>query len=306
MVGERIESMMDEKRVFQPPQEHRDTAYVKSMEEYQAAYKRSMDDPEGYWLQRTKELVTWFKEPTKILEWDFKDPNIKWFKDGSLNVSYNCLDRHVQSDRRNKAAIIWQGEADADVKVYTYQMLLTEVCKFANVLKKKGVQKGDRVAIYLPMVPELAIAMLACVRIGAAHSIVFAGFSANSLRDRIQDCGANILITGTAVNRGGRVIPLKPNADEALADCPLVKTCVVVNSAKYDAAMAAGRDVLVARGDGRGRHQGRVRARGDERRGRALHPVHLGLHGQAQGRVPHHGRLSDLCGAHHAMGLRHS
>lgn len=243
MVGESIISMMDERRVFPPPQEHRDRAHVRSMEEYLAAYRRSMDDPEGYWLHRARELVTWFREPTRVLEWDFTIPNIKWFRDGRLNASFNCLDRHVSSDRRNKAAIIWQGEAESQTRVYTYQMLLDEVCRFANVLKKKGVQKGDRVAVYLSMVPELAIAMLACARIGAAHSIVFAGFSAISLRDRIRDCGAKVLITGTVVNRAGRIIALKPNADQALSECLMVETCIVVDSARHEASMTAGRDV---------------------------------------------------------------
>ncbi len=243
MDGERIESMMEETRVFQPPEEGRDKAHVKSMEEYRAAYRESMDDPEGYWLKRTRQLVTWFREPTRVLDWNFIEPDIKWFQDGMLNVCYNCLDRHVNSHRRDKTAIIWQGEADDAVTKYSYQELFVQVCRFANVLKKNGVKKGDRVAIYMPMVPELAIAMLACARIGAPHSIVFAGFSANSLRDRIQDCDAGLLIAGTAVNRAGRVIPLKPNVDEALDQCPTVKTCIVVDSADYEAGMVDGRDV---------------------------------------------------------------
>ena len=147
------------------------------MDEYHAIYKRSMEDPEGYWGERAEEFVTWDKKWDKVLEWDFTNPEINWFEGGKLNMSYNCLDRHLTDGRRNKAAIIWQGEPEEDVKVYTYQMLHTEVCRFANVLKKKGVKKGDRVSIYLPMIPELAIALLACARIGAMHSVVFAGFS---------------------------------------------------------------------------------------------------------------------------------
>ncbi|THB63400.1 MAG: acetate--CoA ligase [Desulfovibrio sp.] len=243
MSTDKIVSMMDEKRVFEPPVEGRDQAHVKSMDEYRAAYDRSMSDPDGYWLDRTKELLTWYKEPTNVLEWDFVDPNIKWFQDGTLNASYNCLDRHLENGRRNKAAIIWQGEKDSDVKTYTFQMLHREVCRFANVLKKHGVKKGDRVSIYLPMVPELAIAVLACARIGAPHSIVFAGFSANSLRDRIQDCEAKVLISGNGVFRGGRTIPLKPNADEALKECPTVEKCVVVQSADNEVNMVDGRDI---------------------------------------------------------------
>ncbi len=243
MGSEKIVSMMDEKRLFEPPLKGRETAWVKSMDEYHAHYERSMKDPEGYWADRTKELLHWYSEPKKILEWDFHKPEIKWFQGGTLNVSYNCLDRHLTNGRRNKAAIIWQGEKEDAVKVYTYQMLYTEVCRFANVLKKLGVKRGDRVSIYLPMVPELVIAMLACARIGAPHSIVFAGFSANSLRDRIQDCGSKVLISGNGVNRAGKVIPLKTNADEALKQADSIETVVVVNSAALDVEMKEGRDI---------------------------------------------------------------
>jgi acetyl-CoA synthetase len=239
----RIESMMDEKRLFEPPMEGRNSARVSSMEEYEALYRRSMDDNEGFWAERANELVEWFTPFTKVLDADMDTPSIKWFVGGQLNVAYNCLDKHIANGRRNKAAIIWQGEPDEDVKVYTYQMLYDEVCKFANVLKAQGVHKGDRVALYMPMIPELAIAMLACVRIGAVHSIVFAGFSAVSLQNRIQDCEAKVVVTSDAVIRAGRSIPLKKNVDEALRLCPSVHKVVVVNRANAAVEWQEGRDL---------------------------------------------------------------
>ncbi|WLE99223.1 MAG: acetate--CoA ligase [Candidatus Electrothrix communis] len=239
---DKIVSLLQEGATFAPPVEGQDQAHVKSMDEYKAAYQRSMDDPEGFWADRAEELVTWDKKWDKVLEYDFDKPQIEWFKGGKLNMSVNCLDRHLTNGRRNKAAIIWQGEPEEDVKVYTYQMLHTEVCRFANVLRKKGVKKGDRVAIYLPMVPELSIALLACSRIGAIHSVVFAGFSAVALQSRIQDCEAKVLITADAVLRSGKVIPLKPNADSALKESSCVESCIVVERAGNDVTMQEGRD----------------------------------------------------------------
>ena len=239
---DKIVSLLQEGATFAPPTEGQDQAHIKSMEEYNAAYQRSMEDPEGFWADRAEELVTWDKKWDKVLEYNFSTPEIEWFKGGKLNMSVNCLDRHLTDGRRNKAAIIWQGEPEEDVKVYTYQMLHTEVCRFANVLKKKGVKKGDRVSIYLPMVPELAIALLACARIGAIHSVVFAGFSAVALQSRIQDCEAKVRVTADAVLRSGKVIPLKPNADAALEDCSSVESCIVVERAGNDISMQEGRD----------------------------------------------------------------
>ncbi len=239
----KIESLSTEKRVFNPPTEGRDAACIKSMEEYEAQYKRSMDDPEGYWGERATELLTWDKKWDTVLDADMYKPEIKWFVNGKLNVSYNCLDRHLTNGRRNKAAIIWQGEPEEDVKVYTYQMLHTAVCRCANSLKKLGVKKGDRVAVYLPMIPELAITLLACSRIGAIHSVVFAGFSAPSLQSRIKDCEAKVLITADAVIRAGKTIPLKSNADAALEGCDTVTNTIVVKRGGNDINFKEGFDL---------------------------------------------------------------
>ncbi len=176
------------------------------------------------------------------MEYDFNEAKIRWFEGGKINVSFNCLDRHLDSWRKNKAALIWVGEKIGEERIYTYQLLHQEVCKFAKILRQKGIRKGDRVAVYLPMVPELPITMLACARIGAIHSVVFGGFSADSLRSRIKDCGAKMLITADGGFRGGRVIPLKRNADEALAACPEVKTCIVVRRTGTGVTMKKRRD----------------------------------------------------------------
>jgi len=235
-----INSMMAEKRVFNPPEELTKRAYIKSVAQYKELYQRSIDDPEGFWAEMAEEL-DWFKKWDKVLVEDFKEGKHEWFVGGKLNVSYNCLDRHLNTWRKNKAALIWEGDI-GDTQTLTYQELHYLVCKFANVLKKHGIKKGDRVTIYLPMILELPIAMLACARIGAVHSVVFGGFSADALRDRILDCKSECLICADGYYRAGKVIRSKDNADDALKSCPEVKTVFVVQRANIGVNMGEGRD----------------------------------------------------------------
>ncbi len=218
---------MHEKRHFAPPAQLSQQAHIRSMEQYIEIYKRSVEDPEGFWAEQAEECLDWYRKWDKVLEYDFYKPEIAWFIGGRLNVSHNCLDRHLTTWRRNKAALVWESDG-GEYRTFTYEQLALEVNRFANVLKKHGIGRGDRVSIYLPMIPELAIAMLACSRIGAIHSVVFGGFSAGSLSDRIRDCGAAMLITSDGGLRGGKVVPVKANADEALRLCPTVKKAIVV------------------------------------------------------------------------------
>jgi len=234
-----ITSMLDERRVFPPPKEFSKAAHIKSMDEYKKLYEKSEKDPEGFWAEQA-EMIHWFKKWDKVHEW--KPPFAKWFIGGKTNIAYNCLDRHLENGRADKVAIIWEGEPEGDSTKFTYRELHTEVCKFANVLKKHGIKKGDRVCIYLPMVPELAIAMLACVRIGAIHSIVFGGFSAESLKDRNVDAEAKVLVTADGSFRRGNVFPLKNNADTALEGSPSVERVIVVKRTNNDINMMKGRD----------------------------------------------------------------
>jgi len=235
-----ITSMLGEKRVFNPPEELSKKAYIKSLDEYKKIYQRSISDPEGFWGEMAEQL-DWYQKWDKVLVEDFKEAKHEWFTGGKLNVSYNCLDRHLNTWRKNKAALIWEGDI-GDSRVLTYQQLYREVCKFANVLRKSGIKKGDRIAIYLPMIPELPIAMLACARIGAIHGVVFGGFSADALSSRIQDCEAVMLICCDGYYRGGRAVRSKDNADAALNNCPSVKNVIVVKRADLGVALQEGRD----------------------------------------------------------------
>ncbi|HHK41331.1 MAG TPA: acetyl-coenzyme A synthetase, partial [Planctomycetaceae bacterium] len=204
--GGQIDSVMQEARVFPPPPEFAARARIGSMEEYEALYERAKNDPESFWGDYAREELHWFEPFTKVLEWN--EPYAKWFVGGKTNISYNCLDRHLESPRRHKAALVWEGEP-GDQRVLTYDQLHQEVCRFANVLKQLGIEQGDRVSIYMPMVPELAIAMLACARIGAVHSVIFAGFSAEAIADRNHDAEAKLQITADGGWRRGKVLPLK-------------------------------------------------------------------------------------------------
>ncbi|MCL2491463.1 MAG: acetate--CoA ligase [Coriobacteriia bacterium] len=232
---------MATEQIFIPTKENQSRAWISSMEEYQKMYDASVKDPEKFWDEQAKEFLYWKKPWDTTLEWDFTKPYVSWFKGGLTNASYNCLDRHTQGLHRNKAAIIWESDGGR-TKMYTYQSLLTKVCRFANVLKDHGVKKGDVVAIFMPMVPEVVTAMLACARIGAIHTIIFSGFSSQALRDRIQDSNAKCLITVDAGKRGGKVIPLKVMADEAMLETPTIETCFVVTHSRATINMQEGRD----------------------------------------------------------------
>ncbi len=249
-----IESVSTEKRVFAPPKAFSKTAQVKSLAEYRKLYKESITAPEKFWAKQAKQELVWSRPWKKVLEW--KEPVAKWFVGGQLNVSENCLDRHLGTARANKAALIWEGEPAAEDRpgerrVLTYKQLHHEVCRFGNVLKQAGATKGDRVLIYLPMVPEAAIAMLACARIGAVHSVVFGGFSAQSVADRIFDSQAKLVITADGGFRRGAVVPLKQNVDAALelknAQGELltksIEKVVVLRRAGNEINFQAGRDL---------------------------------------------------------------
>jgi len=234
-----IESHLVEKRVFKPTRDFSRRARIKGFGQYRRMYRESMRQPAKFWAREASELV-WRAKWKKVLEW--KAPFAKWFVGGKLNISENCLDRHLTGPRRNKAAIIWEGEP-GDRRTLTYQQLHREVCRFANVLKRNKIKKGDRVIIYLPNIPEAAIAMLACARIGAVHSVVFGGFSSESIRDRIIDSGATAVVTADGSYRRGAIVTLKRNVDDALRDSTSIRRVIVFRRAGNDIHMEEGRDV---------------------------------------------------------------
>jgi acetyl-CoA synthetase len=237
--GTNIESVLNEERVFHPPQTFAAQAQIKSMPELEGLRTEAAADPEKFWARFAESELHWFKKWDTVLKWEH--PHAEWFAGGKINISYNCLDRHLATWRRNKAALIWEGEP-GETRTFTYQQLHTEVCKFANVLKKVGVAKGDRVALYMPLIPELAISMLACARIGATHSVVFGGFSSTALIDRINDARCKVVVTADGGWRRGNEVKLKAAVDEALKETPSVESCIVVRHTESKIRMDAGRD----------------------------------------------------------------
>jgi len=236
-----IESVLQEKRLFEPSAEFSQSAHIKSLAEYQQIYDRAKADPATFWAELADQELHWFEKWHTVLDW--QPPSVKWFDGGKINISYNCLDRHLTTWRKNKAALIWEGE-NGDSRTLTYSQLHHEVCQFANALKQLGVQKGDRVGIYMPMIPEAAIAMLACARIGAVHGVVFGGFSAEALRDRLVDAEAKLVITADGGWRKDAIVPLKEQVDKAIANgaVPSVTDVLVVKRTGQNTHMTAGRD----------------------------------------------------------------
>jgi acetyl-CoA synthetase len=241
-----ITSLQKDSLTFPPPEALAAKAYIGTFEKYKEMYERSIKDPHAFWLEQALGELQWFKKPTRTLEYTWDSPKRvvqhTWFADGELNVSVNCLDRHLATPTRDKIAILWQGEKDEEVRRITYAELHLLVCQFANVLLSKGIKKGDRVCVYMPMVPEAAVALLACARIGAIHSVVFAGFSAESIKSRIQDSDNVAVLTADVGFRAGRTIALKNIVDEALKDCPTVKNVIVFKRGDGKVDMKTGRD----------------------------------------------------------------
>ena len=244
-----IESSMQESRVFEPVASFVEQAYVKSLDEYKAMYQRSIDDPKGFWGEQAAELLDWFEPPTEVVSHDFSiigkeaRPYVNWFEGGKINISHNCVDRHVENGLGDKIAIYWQSDDGSEKRALTFSELKREVSIFANILKANGASKGTVVTLCMPMVPEAAIAMLACARIGAIHSVVFSAFSADSLASRINDSSSEMLITADAGYHAGKTILLKPKADEAAKLCPSIRKMVVLNRGNQDVEMTEGRDV---------------------------------------------------------------
>lgn len=256
-------------------------------DDYRRLYRQSIEDPDAFWAEQAKRL-DWIKPWTSVQQCDLTSGKARWFDGAQLNVSYNCIDRHLAS-RGEQTALLWEGDAPDDAKAISYRELHRQVCRLANALKARGVKKGDRVCIYMPMIPEAAYAMLACTRIGAIHSVVFGGFSPDALRDRILDADCRTVITADEGVRGGKRIPLKQNVDKALASCPSVSSVFVVRRTGAEVAWSEGRDLwyhTVTEKAGDNCPPG-----ADGGRRPTVHPLYLRQHRQTQGRVAHHRRL---------------
>jgi hypothetical protein len=278
-----IDALLHENRKFPPPQSFTRNAHVSDT----SIYERATADPEGFWEEQAKTLE-WFKPWDKVLDWT--PPHAKWFVGGELNVSVNCVDRHIKTARRNKAALIWEGEP-GDRRTLTYWDLHVEVQKFANVLKKLGVGRGDRVAIYMPLIPEVVIAMLACTRIGAAHSVVFGGFSPDSLSDRINDAKCKCSSPDRLSPRGHRSAQAKRRQGDRRVSVDRTRRGRAASVCRRDEAFADMKKAATTGGTSHARRVARVRTREDGCRGRALHPLHVGHDRKAEGHRPHNRRL---------------
>jgi acetyl-CoA synthetase len=232
---------MSEEKIYPVPESIAAHAHIDA-QRYEQMYRSSVDDPEGFWAEQAEEFLSWYKGWDRVLDWDFGEARIRWFEGAELNASYNCIDRHLES-RGDQTAIIWEGDDPSVDRKITYRELHREVCSFANVLRKRGVKKGDRICIYMPMIPEATYAMLACARIGAVHSVVFGGFSPESIKDRILDSDCRVVVTADQGVRGGKTVPLKANTDQALQACPNVHTVIVVKRTGGDIQWHDDRDV---------------------------------------------------------------
>ena len=237
---------MSDSRIYPVPREFSDTAYIDN-EQYEELYRKSIADPEAFWAEQAGELLNWSKQWDRVMDFDFNNGEISWFEGGRINATVNCLDRHLET-RADQAAIIWESDQPDEDLVVTYAELYEKVCRFGNLLKSRGVKKGDRVSIYMPMIPEAAVAMLGCARIGAVHSVVFGGFSPDALRDRILDSDCRVVVTADEGPRGGRNVPLKANVEKALEECPEVHTTIVVKRTGTEVPLNADRDVWYHQG----------------------------------------------------------
>ncbi|HLJ79499.1 MAG TPA: AMP-binding protein, partial [Acidobacteriaceae bacterium] len=238
VISPNLESILRENRVFPPPEEFARKAHIQSLAQYEEMYRRSIEDPEVFWAGVARELH-WFEPWQKVLEWN--EPWAKWFVGGKFNLCYNCLDRHVENGRGEKTAILWEGEP-GEVRRLSYSQLLADVQRFASALRCLGIKKGDRVAVYMGMTPELAIAILACARIGAVHSVIFGGFAANAIVDRVNDAKCVAIITQDSSYRRGNEVKLKATVDEAVGQCPTVQHVVVYRRTGSPVEMQRGRD----------------------------------------------------------------